>query len=107
MRIWFYLREQARIHYKHLYNGNLWPNVSFYTLKTALHYLVARRLCKEKIRINSVSPGMVAMDLSRNTCEEHTQKCQEMQERVPLKRRGQPEDIAAAVYFLASEDASG
>lgn len=56
------------------------------------------------IRINSISPGAVKTPLSvaiNGDALERSMKCLS-----PLGREGQPEEIAAAIHFLASDDAS-
>jgi len=55
------------------------------------------------ITVNVVAPGYIATDMTKNLSEELKQK---MMGTIPLGRMGQPEDIAAAVKFLASDDAS-
>ena len=69
----------------------------------------ATELAPRKIRINSVNPGPVSTPIFGKTGMEEEQLngfAQAMQERIPLKRFGQPEDIAKLVSFLASDDAS-
>ncbi|MDX1332533.1 MAG: SDR family oxidoreductase, partial [Robiginitalea sp.] len=66
-------------------------------------------LAPRKIRINSVNPGPVFTPIFGKTgmSEEQLSGFSEaMQNRVPLKRFGQPEDIANLVSFLASDEAS-
>jgi 3-oxoacyl-[acyl-carrier protein] reductase len=53
--------------------------------------------------VNAVAPGYIATDMTAVLPEELKQK---ILSTVPLGRMGKPEDIAAAVKFLASEDAS-
>lgn len=55
------------------------------------------------IRVNAVSPGGVATPLSVAINGEALARALEVL--APLGREGQPEDIAAAVHFLASDDA--
>jgi len=69
----------------------------------------ARELAPRKIRVNSVNPGPVATPIFSKTGMSEEQlngMASAMQESVPLKRFGQPEDIAKLVTFLASDDAS-
>lgn len=64
---------------------------------------LAKELAARKIRVNAVSPGMIETDMSeavRNLAGDLIKKA------IPLKRMGQPEEIAGAVAFLASDDAS-
>jgi NAD(P)-dependent dehydrogenase (short-subunit alcohol dehydrogenase family) len=66
-------------------------------------------LAPKKIRINSVNPGPIATGIfgKSGLSEEMIQGfAVAMQNRVPLKRFGQPEDVAKLVTFLASDDAS-
>jgi 3-oxoacyl-[acyl-carrier protein] reductase len=63
---------------------------------------LARELAPH-IRVNSVAPGYVD---TRIQAELTTSKRQEIIAETPLARFGQPEDIAAAVAFLASRDAA-
>jgi 3-oxoacyl-[acyl-carrier protein] reductase len=69
---------------------------------------LARELGPKKIRVNSVAPGMVLTEgtesLGFTDAEGDFRKQYEAQ--APLGRIGQPKDIATAVTFLASEDAS-
>jgi 3-oxoacyl-[acyl-carrier protein] reductase len=53
--------------------------------------------------VNAIAPGFIETDMTAVLTDEQKQK---MLERVALKRLGKPEDIAAAVKFLASDDAS-
>ena len=69
----------------------------------------ATELAPKKIRVNAVNPGPVATPIFGKTGMEEEQLnefAQAMQNRVPLKRLGQPGDIANLVAFLASDEAS-
>ena len=55
------------------------------------------------IRVNSVAPGLTKTDMSAGVPQEMVDG---MIAQTPLGRIGQPEDIARAVAFLASDDAS-
>ncbi len=89
------------------------PNTAVYAAsKAALNSYTrtaATELAPRKIRINSVNPGPIATPIFGKTgmAEEQLNGFAEaMQNRIPLKRFGQPEDIAKLVSFLASDDAS-
>jgi 3-oxoacyl-[acyl-carrier protein] reductase len=63
----------------------------------------ARELGPKGVRVNAVAPGFVATPIL-NTIPDKVLK--EMEDRVPLKRLGKPEDIANVYAFLASDEAS-
>ncbi len=63
----------------------------------------ARELGPKGITVNAVAPGFVATDMIRSVPEKVINM---MVEKVPLKRLGQPEDIANAFLFLASDEAA-
>ena len=52
--------------------------------------------------MNAVAPGFVETDMTHGLTQELKDK---MLANIPLKRIGGPEDVAAAVRFLASEEA--
>lgn len=54
------------------------------------------------IRINSVAPGLTETAMLAQVSEEYKAALSQM---IPLRRPGQPIDIAKAVIFLASDDA--
>jgi NAD(P)-dependent dehydrogenase (short-subunit alcohol dehydrogenase family) len=56
------------------------------------------------IRVNAVAPGYVITPLQR--AEYSDQMLAELSAKIPLKRRAQPEEIAALFAFLASDDAA-
>ena len=64
---------------------------------------LARELGPKGIRVNAVAPGITETDMMRAVPQEVIQP---MIDRIPLRRLGQPEDIANAFLFLASEEAS-
>jgi 3-oxoacyl-[acyl-carrier protein] reductase len=64
---------------------------------------LARELASRGITVNAIAPGLIATDLT-NALSEDIQKS--IQQRIPLQRVGTPEDVAFAVAFLASADAS-
>jgi 3-oxoacyl-[acyl-carrier protein] reductase len=63
----------------------------------------SRELGPKGIRVNAVAPGFIATPILSTIPEK---VIDEMMERVPLKRLGQPEDIANVYAFLASDEAS-
>jgi 3-oxoacyl-[acyl-carrier protein] reductase len=64
---------------------------------------VALEVASRGITANVVAPGLVETDMTREIAD----KAREQWEaRIPLRRLGTPEDIAAAVCFLASDEAS-
>lgn len=64
---------------------------------------LAQEMASRNITVNAVAPGYIATDMTKVLPDEVKQK---ILASVPLGRMGTPEDIAAAVKFLASEDAS-
>ncbi len=89
------------------------PNTAVYgASKAALNAYTrtaATELAPRKIRINVVNPGPIATPIFGKTgmSEEQLKGLGEMmQSRIPLKRYGQPEEIAEMVTFLASDKAS-
>jgi len=63
---------------------------------------LAREIGSRGITVNVVAPGFIETDMTRALPAE-TQKA--LLDQVPLVRLGQPDDIAAAVAFLASSEA--
>ena len=64
---------------------------------------VARELGSRNITANVIAPGFVDTDMTRELSEERRK---EILAQVPARRYAQPAEIAAAVAFLASDDAA-
>ncbi len=64
---------------------------------------LARELGPKGIRVNAVAPGITETDMMKAVPKEVIDP---MIAQIPLRRLGQPEDIANAFVFLASEEAS-
>ena len=63
----------------------------------------AKELAGRNIRVNAVAPGFIATDMTDVIPEKNKEM---MLQSIPLGRMGLAEDVANAVCFLASEDAS-
>lgn len=57
------------------------------------------------IRVNCVCPGLTFTDLSKSIASQNPEMMRQREERIPLRRGAQPEDIAHAILFLASSEA--
>ncbi|MDU1414530.1 MAG: SDR family NAD(P)-dependent oxidoreductase [Clostridium sp.] len=80
--------------------------VGYPTSKFAINGLtksLARELGNDGIRVNAVAPGIIATDMVAALDQNMINK---MAENIPVKRLGNPEDIANAFLFLASDMAS-
>jgi NAD(P)-dependent dehydrogenase (short-subunit alcohol dehydrogenase family) len=66
---------------------------------------MAVELGPKGIRVNCVCPGFIDTPLNRALATEEEFETYE-RERIPLRRRGRPEEVASAYLFLASDDAS-
>jgi len=64
---------------------------------------VARELASRNITCNAVAPGFIATAMTDKMTDEAKSK---MTGQIPLERLGAPGDVAAAVAYLASEDAA-
>ena len=62
---------------------------------------VARELASRGITCNAVAPGFIQTDMTENLGDNNP-----LLNSIPLRRMGKPEDIAAAVAFLASDSAA-
>jgi 3-oxoacyl-[acyl-carrier protein] reductase len=64
---------------------------------------IAREMGSRGITVNAVAPGFIETDMTRGLPAEVREK---MLAAIPLAHLGKPDDVAAAVKFLASEDAA-
>jgi 3-oxoacyl-[acyl-carrier protein] reductase len=63
---------------------------------------IAQEMGSRNITVNAVAPGYIETDMTQKLSEELKEK---MLANIPLRRIGKVEDVAAAVRFLASEEA--
>jgi 3-oxoacyl-[acyl-carrier protein] reductase len=61
---------------------------------------LALELAKRRVTVNCVAPGLIETDMTAAVPQD------EVLERIPLRRFGKPEEVAAAVAFLFSDGAS-
>ena len=90
--------------------GSILPDLSrigYCVSKAAVNSLtenIAVQYARDNIRCNAVLPGLIATDAAlKNMSQEFIDV---FLKHVPIKRFGQPKDIAEAVLFLASDDSS-
>jgi NAD(P)-dependent dehydrogenase (short-subunit alcohol dehydrogenase family) len=76
---------------------------------TGLTRSLALQLGRHGVRVNSVCPGVVQTRLGKESGmsdEDLDRRYEQFAQRIPLGRVGQPEDVAATIAFLASDDAA-
>ena len=82
-----------------------WPEISAYTVsKAGVNMLVkqmARELAAHGILVNAVAPGIVDAGLAGRQLREEPQYAARVAKVIPLGEPGTPEEIAAAVLYLA------
>jgi NAD(P)-dependent dehydrogenase (short-subunit alcohol dehydrogenase family) len=84
------------------------PMVLYDASKAAVRMLTqsaAREVARVGVRVNAIAPGTVETDLMRDLATQADLE-QLAAERIPLRRLGRPDEIAAAVAFLSSSEAS-
>ena len=86
------------------------PAASVYSATKAAVDAVTRSLAKElgprKIRVNAINPGMVETEGFHAAGIAASDMQRQVEQQTPLGRIGQPQDIAPATVFLASDDSA-
>ncbi len=86
-------------------NGNV-GQVNYAATKAGLIGMtktLAKELGKKGIRVNAVAPGFIATPMTSNVPEKILEM---MKEKTPLRRLGEPKDVAYAYLYLASNEAN-
>ena len=92
--------------------GTALPGTTFYATTKAEVVILSKRfvveLGRSGITVNAVAPGWIVTDMARRNASDEASagRVRSVGERTMVGRVGQPADIAAAVAFLASPDAS-
>ncbi|HZQ26128.1 MAG TPA: SDR family oxidoreductase [Acidimicrobiales bacterium] len=82
------------------------PSIGYYNVTKSAVIHLTKQLANElapKVRVNAVAPGLVKTDMARALWEPAEEA---VSAKLPLHRLGEPEDIAGAALFLASDAAS-
>lgn len=66
---------------------------------------LALELAEARITVNNVAPGMIMTPINQ-AAQDDPELRREMESHIPLRRAGQPEEVAALIAFLVSEDAA-
>jgi glucose 1-dehydrogenase len=85
-----------------------WPEFSHYCASKGAVRLFAQTIAKElapRVRVVNVGPGAIVTPINEDWTEDPEARRRVLDE-IPLDRLGQPEDVAGAVSWLASTDAS-
>ena len=65
---------------------------------------LAKEVAHLNIRVNAVRPGLIYTDIHKSAGEEN--RVERLKDSVPLKRGGEPYEVASAIAYLLSEEAS-
>jgi NAD(P)-dependent dehydrogenase (short-subunit alcohol dehydrogenase family) len=80
-------------------------NIGVYGMSKAAEAGLARNLSLEwgphNIRVNSIAPGLIRTDFAQALLDD-PDRLKRVEEKLPLRRVGEPEDIAGVALFLAS-----
>jgi NAD(P)-dependent dehydrogenase (short-subunit alcohol dehydrogenase family) len=82
------------------------PGIGFYNATKAAVIHLTRQFAAElapSVRVNAIAPGVVRTNLAKALWENFEQQ---LNAALPLRRIGEPEDIAKAAVFLAGDDSS-
>ncbi len=83
------------------------PNQSAYTVSKhgviGLTRVAAQEVARHNIRVNAVCPVYTETPLFMPMIADNPRRAEKMLERIPLRRFGQPEEIADAIAWLCSE----
>ncbi len=81
------------------------PTIGCYGMSKAAESALARNLAVEwgpsNIRVNAIAPGLIATDFAKALLDDPVRR-ERAESRTPLRRVGQPEDIAGVALFLGS-----
>lgn len=83
-------------------------STSYHAAKAGLRALTesfALELAAKGVRVNSIAPGTIATPMTAQQVDDPQQR-QQAEQRIPLGRVGQPQDIANVVLFLATDEAA-
>ena len=72
----------------------------------ALSKTLAREMARSNVNVNCVCPGPADTPLFAGISEENPKLRQALEKAIPMRRLAQPSDLAAAVVFFASDEAS-
>ena len=84
------------------------PILGVYDVTKAALIHLTKQLAAELgpgVRVNAIAPGLIKTDFARVLWEEG--RGDQVAKAYPLKRLGEPEDVAAAALFLADDNSSG
>jgi len=68
--------------------------------------VMALSLAPHGIRVNAIGPGTIATELARRAVMASDEARRRLLSRTPMKRLGEPDEVASVAVFLASDDAS-
>lgn len=85
-----------------------WPSFAHYCASKGgmklFSQTIARELAEHRIRVSNVGPGAILTPINRELAEDPAER-RRIEEQVPWGRLGEPEEIAAAISWLASDEA--
>jgi NAD(P)-dependent dehydrogenase (short-subunit alcohol dehydrogenase family) len=65
---------------------------------------LSKEVAEDKIRVNAVRPGIIETKIHSKAGEPH--RVERLKDSIPMKRGGQPEEVARTILWLLSEEAS-
>lgn len=82
------------------------PGIGWYNVTKAAVIHLTKQFAYElgpHVRVNALAPGLVRTELAKGLWQEHEV---EIAQHIPLRRLGEPDDIADAAFFLVSDESS-
>ncbi|MEO6549288.1 MAG: SDR family oxidoreductase [Ferruginibacter sp.] len=88
-------------------HGSPFEYVDYASTKGAIDTMtigLSKEVADDKIRVNAVRPGIIETNIHGKAGEPN--RVERMKELIPMKRGGQPEEVAKTILWLLSDDAS-